>query len=116
MIDRRRGGAGDRSIGSRDSLDRSEPRGRRIYDGIERQERDVVIASPLSPMVATTALSATLAGTDFSRHRAFVVPAEHYRLNLVNMMNDAVMHQVRNHTGMASPTTIGCGRACHLPL
>lgn len=74
-----------------------------LYDAIERQERDFAGFGLLSPAVAATALSATLAGTDFPHHRRFVTSAERYRRTLVNLMNNAVMHHVHNHSGMAPP-------------
>lgn len=105
----------DLPIGARGAeLDLAERRSHRVFDrvlgglytAIERQERDFAAFGLLSPAVATTALSATIAGTDFPQHRAFITSAEQYRRNLVNTMNNAVMHHVHNHAGMAPPDDI----------
>lgn len=105
----------DLPIGARGAeLDLVERRSHRVfdrilnglYDAIERQERDFAAFGLFSPGVAATALSATLAGTDFPQHRAFVTAAEAYRRNLVNTMNDAVLHHVHNQSGMAPPDDV----------
>lgn len=105
----------DLPIGARGAeLDLAERRSHKVFDrilgglynAIERQERDFAAFGLLSPTVAATALSATIAGTDFPQHRAFITSAETYRRNLVNMMNNAVMHHVHNHSGMAPPDDI----------
>jgi ABC-2 type transport system permease protein len=42
------------------------------------------------------ALSASLAGSDFSHHRNFIDTAERYRRNLVNRMNaDGMVHEAK---------------------
>jgi ABC-2 type transport system permease protein len=107
--------AEDLPIGARGAeLDLAERRSHRVFDrvlgglytAIERQERDYAAFGLLSPAVAATALSATVAGTDFPQHRAFITSAEQYRRNLVNTMNDAVMHHIHNHSGMAPPDDV----------
>lgn len=105
----------DLPVGGRGAeLDLAERRSHRVfdrvlgelYDGIEREERDFAAGGLLSPAVAATALSATLAGTDFVQHRAFISAAEQYRRTLVNTMNEAVMGHVNNHGGKAPPDDV----------
>lgn len=64
-----------------------------FYDQVARQDRMFARLSLLSPTIAVQALSASLAGTDFSHHRDFIDTAEAYRRDLVNRMNaDGMAH------------------------
>lgn len=62
-----------------------------FFDSLLRQERAYAWAGLLSPRIALQALSAALAGTDFSQHVHFVWAAEHYRRGISERMNRAIM-------------------------
>jgi ABC-2 type transport system permease protein len=64
-----------------------------FYDRVAAQDRLFAGFSLVSPTIAAEALSAAIAGTDFSHHRHFIDGAERYRRNLVNRMNaDGMAH------------------------
>ena len=58
-----------------------------FYGRVESQDRLFSTFGLLSPTIAGQALSASLAGTDFSHQRDFIDHAERYRRALVNRMN-----------------------------
>jgi len=58
-----------------------------FYGRVETQDRLFASLGLLSPTIAGQALSASLAGTDFSHQRDFIDRAERYRRMLVNRMN-----------------------------
>lgn len=64
-----------------------------FYDKVAGQDRLFATLGFLSPVIAAQASSASIAGSDFTHHRAFIDDAEHYRRDLVNAMNaDGMAH------------------------
>ncbi len=72
-----------------------------FYASVMAQDAAYARWSWLSPSVAVQTLSATLAGTDFGHQLDFVAAAEHYRRELVNRMNAAVMQHAPDANGKA---------------
>jgi len=58
-----------------------------FYGRVAAQDRLFATFGLLSPTIAGQAISASLAGTDFSHQRDFIDTAERYRRDLVNRMN-----------------------------
>lgn len=70
-----------------------------FYDAVERQDRSYGWLAALSPTVALQTTATALAGTDFHQHRHFIDAAEHYRRDMVNRMNGALVA----HAGHEQP-------------
>jgi len=69
-----------------------------FYSRVAVQDRLFASFGFLSPTVAGQALSASLAGTDFSHQRHFIDSAERYRRTLVNRMNaEGMAHPASGH-------------------
>lgn len=70
-----------------------------FYGRVAGQDRLFASLGFLSPTIAGQALSASLAGTDFSHQRDFIDTAERYRRALVNCMNaDGMAHRAGPQT------------------
>jgi ABC-2 type transport system permease protein len=119
-------------------LDMVERRSHQIFDRVlgpfyaqvTSQDRLFASFGMFSPTVSAGALSASIAGSDFSHHHDFIVAAEHYRRNLVNRMNgDGMAHAAQgsarhvNDIGLWSqvpefayrPPALGSANATALP-
>jgi ABC-2 type transport system permease protein len=63
----------------------------RLYDTLQRQSEAMALAGWLSPAVAISGLSASLAASDTSSHLAFVRGAEAHRRTIQVLLNTEVM-------------------------
>lgn len=61
-----------------------------LYDNWRQQSRLYLLASPISPLIATRGLSQSLAGTDVEHHIHFAQAAEMYRREFINRTSDEV--------------------------
>jgi ABC-2 type transport system permease protein len=92
-------GAGliEEEAGQKDAADRHFGR---LYRAYAQQERFFQAASCVSPMIALSAISSGLSGSDFSHFRAFAAAAEEYRTAMVRSLNAATM---TNQSAAAKP-------------
>ena len=73
-----------------------------LFDTYDRQNRTVVAAGIIAPLVAMQSLSMALAGTDMAHHRHFVAAAEGYRRMMQGVLNDDIFkHQKPGEVYMA---------------
>lgn len=62
----------------------------RLFDDIDRQRRLARWLGALSPATSFRSVSQTLAGSDFTQHRAFVTQAETHRRLMQRLMNEEI--------------------------
>ncbi|MEO0743608.1 MAG: ABC transporter permease subunit, partial [Bacteroidota bacterium] len=66
-----------------------------LADGYEAQSRVAQVGAVLAPLLAVGPLSTALTGTDYRHHRHFAETAEAYRLDYVQVLNQAVIDNAK---------------------
>ncbi|MCL4844981.1 MAG: ABC transporter permease [Acidobacteria bacterium] len=66
-----------------------------LYDTFARQNRTMLLAGLVAPLVPVRSLSMALAGTDFDHHRRFTQAAEDHRRLMQRVLNDDIYRNSR---------------------